>query len=231
MFIDVFYNVKNLLLVFLIPLLSLAQASDNTIISTNIGLDLAYIKRELSMPYKSNRINIVGNKYFFKNASNATLVLSDKETPVNVITNYNLLEQTFDVFDGDETLKLLPDKIQKVVFPNKEFVSIDNKFYEAIEINENFSLLADTYLEIYFPEYTPGIQDKPDPKYRKKNSVFLFYKDRFNYVERRKSFLISMFNKSMAKEINTFMKKNKLSPRDNDELKSLFIEFHSFLNR
>ena len=231
MFIDVFYNVKNLLLVFLIPLLSLAQASDNTIISTNIGLDLAYIKRELSMPYKSNRINIVGNKYFFKNASNATLVLSDKETPVNVITNYNLLEQTFDVFDGDETLKLLPDKIQKVVFPNKEFVSIDNKFYEAIEINENFSLLADTYLEIYFPEYTPGIQDKPDPKYRKKNSVFLFYKDRFNYVERRKSFLISMFNKSMAKEINTFMKKNKLSPRDNDELKSLFNEFHSFLNR
>jgi len=231
LFIDVFYNVKNLLLVFLIPLLSLAQASDNTIISTNIGLDLAYIKRELSMPYKSNRINIVGNKYFFKNASNATLVLSDKETPVNVITNYNLLEQTFDVFDGDETLKLLPDKIQKVVFPNKEFVSIDNKFYEAIEINENFSLLADTYLEIYFPEYTPGIQDKPDPKYRKKNSVFLFYKDRFNYVERRKSFLISMFNKSMAKEINTFMKKNKLSPRDNDELKSLFIEFHSFLNR
>ena len=231
MFIDVFYNVKNLLLVFLIPLLSLAQASDNTIISTNIGLDLAYIKRELSMPYKSNRINIVGNKYFFKNASNATLVLSDKETPVNVITNYNLLEQTFDVFDGDETLKLLPDKIQKVVFPNKEFVSIDNKFYEAIEINENFSLLADTYLEIYFPEYTPGIQDKPDPKYRKKNSVFLFYKDRFNYVERRKSFLISMFNKNMAKEINTFMKKNKLSPRDNDELKSLFNEFHSFLNR
>ena len=222
---------KNFLLAFLIPLLSNAQASDNTLISTNIGLDLAYIKRELSMPYKSNRVNIDGNKYFFKNASNATLVLSEEETPVNVITNYNLLEQTFDVFDGDETLKLLPDKIQKVVFPDKQFVSIDNKFYEAIEINENFSLLADTYLEIYFPDYTPGIQDKPDPKYRKKNSVFLYYKDRFNYVERRKSFLISMFNKNMAKEINTFMKKNKLSPRDNDELKSLFNEFHSFLNR
>ncbi len=222
---------KNFLLAFLIPLLSHAQASDNTLISTNIGLDLAYIKRELSMPYKSNRVNIDGNKYFFKNASNATLVLSEEETPVNVITNYNLLEQTFDVFDGDETLKLLPDKIQKVVFPDKQFVSIDNKFYEAIEINENFSLLADTYLEIYFPDYTPGIQDKPDPKYRKKNSVFLYYKDRFNYVERRKSFLISMFNKNMAKEINTFMKKNKLSPRDNDELKSLFNEFHSFLNR
>ena len=72
---------------------------------------------------------------------------------------------------------------------------------------------------------------KRKPKYRKKNSVLLYYKDRFNYVERRKSFLISMFDKNMAKEINTFMKKNKISPRDNDELKSLFNEFHSFLNK
>lgn len=183
------------------------------------------------MPYKSNRLNIAGNKYFYKEPSNATLILIEEETPINVVTNYNLLEQTFDVFDGSETLKLLPNKIKKVIFPDKEFVSIDNKFYEAIEVNDNFSLLADTYLEIYFPEYTPGIQDKPDPKYRKKNSVLLYYKDRFNYVERRKSFLISMFNKNVAKEINTFMKKNKISPRDNDELKSLFNEFHSSLNR
>jgi len=231
LFIDISFRVKNIFLFFLIPLLSFGQASDNTMIATNIGLDLAYIKRELSMPYKSNRLKIDGNKYFFKDASNATLILIEEETPVNVITNYNLLEQTFDVFDGSETLKLLPNKIQKVIFPDKEFVSIDNKFYEAIEINDNFSLLADTYLEIYFPEYTPGIQDKPDPKYRKKNSVLLYYKDRFNYVERRKSFLISMFDKNMAKEINTFMKKNKISPRDNDELKSLFNEFHSFLNK
>lgn len=219
-------------LVFLVPFFIFSQsAGEVSNISTDFIIDLSYIKRELSMPYKSNRLKIDGNKYFFKDASNATLVLIEEETPVNVITNYNLLEQTFDVFDGSETLKLLPNKIQKVIFPDKEFVSIDNKFYEAIEINDNFSLLADTYLEIYFPEYTPGIQDKPDPKYRKKNSVFLYHKDRFNYVERRKSFLISMFDKNMAKEINTFMKKNKISPRDNDELKSLFNEFHSFLNK
>ena len=117
-------RVKNIFLFFLIPLLSFGQASDNTMIATNIGLDLAYIKRELSMPYKSNRLKIDGNKYFFKDASNATLILIEEETPVNVITNYNLLEQTFDVFDGSETLKLLPNKIQKVIFPDKEFVSI-----------------------------------------------------------------------------------------------------------
>ena len=90
----------------------------------------------------------------------------------------------------------------------KEFVLINNKFYEVIESNKNFSLLADTYLEIYYPDYTPGIQDKPDPKYRKKNSVFLYYNDKFNYVERRKSFLISMFDKNVSKDVNTFIKKN-----------------------
>ena len=195
------------------------------------GVNLEFIKRELSAPYKSNTIIITGNKYYFKKPINATLKLSNNESPVNVITNYNLLEQTFDISDGNETLKLLPNKIDKVVFPATEFVSINDKFYEVIETNNNFLLLADTYLEIYYPEYTPGIQDKPDPQYRKKNSVFLYYKERFNYVERRKSFLISMFNKNMAKEINTFIKKNKISPRDNDELKSVFNKFHSSLNR
>ena len=219
-------------IVFLVPFFIFSQNSGEVSnISTDFIIDLSYIKRELSMPYKSNRINIAGNKYFFKEPTNATLVLIEEDTPINVITNYNLLEQTFDVFDGTETLKLLPNKVKKVVFPNKEFVSINGKFYEVIETNENFSLLADTYLEIYFPDYTPGIQEKPDPKYRKKNSVFLYHKDRFNYVERRKSFLISMFNKDMSKEINNFIKKNRISPRDNDELKSLFVEFHSSLNR
>ena len=108
-------------LLFLIPAVIFTQVTTTEFgnISTDIGLDLSYIKRELSMPYKSNRINIAGNKYFFKEPSNATLVLIEEETPVNVITNYNLLEQTFDVFDGSETLKLLPNKIKKYFQSNR----------------------------------------------------------------------------------------------------------------
>ena len=79
---------KKIILLILFPVLTFGQANDNSMIGTNIGLDLAYIKRELSMPYKSNRLNIDGNKYFFKKPSNATLVLTEEETPVNVITNY-----------------------------------------------------------------------------------------------------------------------------------------------
>ena len=149
---------------------------------------------------------------------------------MKVKTNYNLLEQTFDVILDEKTLKLLPDKIEKVTFSDRVFLSVNDKFYELIEQNSNFSLLADTFLEAYIPEYQPGIQEKPDPRYRKNNSVFLYYNDRFTYIERRKNFLISMFQKSKSKEINTFYKKNKISPRDDNELKELFIEFFDFLS-
>ena len=124
----------------------------------------------------------------------------------------------------------MPDKIEKVTFNDRVFLSVNDKFYELIEQNSNFSLLADTFLEAYIPEYQPGIQEKPDPRYRKSNSVFLYYNDRFTYIERRKNFLISMFQKSKSKEINTFYKKNKISPRDDSELKTLFIEFFDFLS-
>ena len=39
-----------------------------------------------------------------------------------------------------------------------------------------------------------------------------------------------MFDKSKTKEINSFYKKNKISPRDDNELKTLFIEFFEFLS-
>ena len=34
-----------------------------------------------------------------------------------------------------------------------------------------------------------------------------------------------MFSKFKSKEINNFYKKNKISPRDDKELKDLFVEF------
>ena len=72
---------------------------------SDTGVNLEFIKRELSAPYKSQNIVIAGNKYFFKKPTNATLKLSNNETPVNVVTNYNLLEQTFDIFDDNSMYK------------------------------------------------------------------------------------------------------------------------------
>ena len=213
----------------LLPLTIFAQAdflSNSSAANSNFQL----LQRELATNYDPKTTSYSGNKYFFKKSKDAILDLFDSDDPINVKTNYNLLDQTFDIKGEKNVLKLLPHKIKMVTFDDKVFVSVNGKFYESVEENSNFSLLADTYLEAYTPDYQPGIQEKPDPRFRRNNSLFLYYKGRFTYIERRKTFLISMFHNSMSKQINTFYKKNKISPRDDNELKTLFIEFFEFLS-
>ena len=217
-----------LLLILLSSVLCFGQSDflSNSASNSNFYL----LQRELATSYNPKTSSFTGNKYFFKKPKVASLHLFDSDDPINVMTNYNLLDQTFDIKGQEKILKLLPHKIKKVSFDDRVFVSVNGKFYESIEQNSNFSLLADTFLEAYTPDYQPGIQEKPDPRFRRNNSLFLFYKDRFTYIERRKTFLISMFQKSKTKDINNFYKKNKISPRDDNELKMLFVEFVEYLN-
>jgi len=219
-----------IVVVLLFPLLFFAQT--NFVSTSSYESNFQLVQSEIASIYNPKITNFTGNKYFYKFPKEAKLVLFDTDEPIIVKTNYNLLDQSFDILsdDNDETLKLLPNKIQKVSFDDRVFVSKNGKFYESIHENNDFSLLADTFLEAYIPEYQPGIQEKPDPRYRRNNSVFLLYNDRFTYIERRKNFLISMFHKSKSKDINNFYKKNKISPRNDKELSTLFIEFFKFIN-
>ncbi len=219
--------------IFIILLFPFLVFSQTNVVSTgSFESNFQLVQSEIASVYNPKTTTFIGNKYFFKSSKPATLVLFDSDEPITVKTNYNLLDQTFDVIsdDNDKTLKLLPNKILRVTFDDRIFISKNGKFYESLHENYEFSLLADTFLEAYIPDYQPGIQEKPDPRYRRNNSVFLYYKDRFTYIERRKNFLISMFHKSKSKEINNFYKKNKISPRNNDELSRLFVEFFKFIN-
>lgn len=200
--------------------------------TTNFDIDsnFSIIKNQITAEYSKRVINYAGNRYYFKKPQNALIFLFDGEKPINVKTNYNLLEQTFDIdAENNKTLKLLSNKVSRVSFAEKDFISIKGKFYELITETENFSLLADTFLELYEPNYTAGIQEKPDPTYRKNNSLLLYAKNKMKKIERRKKFLLSMFSKNMSKEINIYMKKNKISPSDNEDLSNLFFEFFKYL--
>jgi len=220
--------VRLLFIFILLPVALLAQT--NFVSSDMYESNFQLVQREIASVYNPKTTTFTGNKYFYKVPKEAVLILFDSDEPIKVKTNYNLLDQTFDIVGKEKTLKLLPNKILRVTFNDRVFLSKNGKFYESIEENSNFALLADTFLEAYIPEYQPGIQEKPDPRYRRNNSVFLYYNKRFTYIERRKNFLISMFDKSKSKEINTFYKKNKISPRDDSELKDLFVAFFDFLS-
>lgn len=215
-------------IIFLFFCISLFGQNYNT---TNFNTDSNFnlIRSEISAPYKKEKINFSGNRYFFKEDQKALVFTSERNEPIEVKTNYNLLEQTFDIDYNNETLKLLPSKVERVRTTNNKFLSLKGKFYELILENDSFLLLADTYLEIYIPDYQPGIQVKPDPTYRKKNSILLYQNDIFKKIERRKKFLLSLFDSSKSKEINNFMKKNKISPSDYDDLSNLFLTFYEDL--
>jgi hypothetical protein len=211
-------------IIFLFFYIGLFSQNYNT---TNFNTDSNFnlIRSEISAPYKKEKINFSGNRYFYKEYQKALVFMFERNDPIEVKTNYNLLEQTFDINYNNETLKLLPNKVQRVRTIDNKFLSLKGKFYELILENDSFLLLADTYLEIYIPDYQPGIQAKPDPTYRKKNSILLYQNNIFKKIERRKKFLLSLFDSSKSKEINNFMKKNKISPSDNNDLSNLFLTF------
>ena len=211
-------------IIFLFFCISLFGQNYNT---TNFNTDSNFnlIRSEISAPYKKEKINFSGNRYFFKEDQKALVFTSERNEAIEVKINYNLLEQTFDIDYNNETLKLLPSKVKRVRTTNNKFISLKGKFYELIMENDSFLLLADTYLEIYIPDYQPGIQARPDPTYRKKNSILLYQNNIFKKIERRKKFLLSLFDSSKSKEINNFMKKNKISPNDNEDLSHLFLTF------
>ena len=196
----------------------------------NINSNFNIIQSEITAAYTQKKINYSGNRYYFKKPKNALLFLFDDSKPFTVKTNFNLLEQTFDIIDQEnKKLKLLSNKVSKVVFDEKSFISLDGKFYELLAKNEIFSLISDTFLETFEPSYTPGIQEKPELTYRRKNSILLYVDNKFKKIERRKKFILSMFSSTKSKEINSFMKKNKISPSNNKDLSILFLEFYEYL--
>ena len=215
----------------LIVLISINLFSQNYNTSTfNNAINFDLIKSEISASYKLKSINFDGNRYYFEEPKKASLELFDGRKIKNLLTNYNLFDQVFEVINNEnQKVKLLPNKISKVFFSDHSFISLNGKFYESIESNENFSLLADTFLEAYTPDYQPGFQEKPNLTFRTKNILFIYSSDKLVKFQRNKKSLLDLFSKSKSKEIKSFFKKNKFSPRDNNDLSKLFIEFYSDL--
>ena len=63
--------------------------------TTNFDIDsnFSIIQNQITAEYKKRVINYSGNRYYFKKPQNALIFLFDGEKPINVQTNYNLLEQ------------------------------------------------------------------------------------------------------------------------------------------
>jgi len=172
---------------------------------------------------------IDGSFYFFKSPKDATIQLLDSDRNFRIKVNYNLRKEYFEFKSGEDFYNLTPDKVKSVVFLNNKFIVFSSKFYELISENEYFKILKSHYVEAIEPVYQPGIEDKPNLRYRKANMLNLVVNNKINQIKTNKKAIITLFKKSKHKEIKSFMKTNKISIRDKNDLNKLFTFFKKYL--
>mgnify|MGYP001344987181 FL=1 len=207
------------------------QSFDTQNFESQFRTDLDVLQREIARQYTPKEVAFVGNRYYFKESQPAELELYDSDTPLRVITNYNLIEETFEIETDWKPLSISSDKVSKVKFENNTFISLNGKFYELLyDSTKNFKLLADTYLRMEIAHYTPGIQEKPDPEFKKKNDFYFYYNERLIEMERSKNFISKMFGDKNYKKIKSALKVEKVKPKNPIQLGSFIEKFYEDLD-
>jgi len=220
-------NLSLCLLFLFFVVFNYSQTFDTNI--TNINSQFQTILKEISLGKSNVPLEIDGSTYFFKKPQDAVIVLTDGKNPIKIKTNYNLLNETFEVESEDGLLNLAPNKINSIKFKEHSFIVFDSKFYQLITKNDKFSILKSYSLEAVEQDYQPGIQEKPNLKYKKANSLFIENNNTISELKSTKKAIIALFGKSNQKTIKSFFKKNKISIRDSNDLKLLFDNFKDIL--
>ena len=219
---------KNLLLL-LFGFLTFGQNFNTSDFDTNSNIDI--IQREVALRYQPKDVAYYGSKYYFKQDQPAYIDLYESDEPLKVITNYNLIDETFDIKTAVDVFKLSPDKIKKVNFKDNSFVSVNGKFYELFYKSDlGFELVGEVFIKVEIPYYTPGIQEKPDPSFRKVNELSIRINDRLRKIDRNKGFVSNMFGKDNSKEVKEFIKSNKIKVKNPNLLGSLIEKFYEDLD-
>lgn len=227
--IDEFYYLgymksKIIILLLIIPFgLLIAQNSQGNV--TNSIALLQNIINDVNLEKIESSGEIDGSFYFFKSPEDANIQLLDSDRAFRTKVNYNLRKEYFEFKSGEDFYNLTSDKVESVVFLNNQFIVFNSKFYELISENEYFKILKSHFVEAIEPKYQPGIEDKPNLRYRKANMLNLLVNSKINQIKTNKKAIISLFKKSKHKEIKSFMKTEKISIRDKNDLDKLFTFF------
>ena len=192
---------------------------------TNQNFIFQKIIDEIESQKVESSIEIDGSFYFFNSPEDANIQLLDSDRTFRTKVNYNLRKEYFEFKSGEDFYNLTSDKVESVVFLNNQFIVFNSKFYELISENEYFKILKSHFVEAIEPKYQPGIEDKPNLRYRKANMLNLLVNSKINQIKTNKKAIISLFKKSKQKEIKSFMKTEKISIRDKNDLDKLFTFF------
>ena len=215
---------KFIILLLILPLNFLIGQNSQGNISNSIA-KLQNIINEVNLEKIEQSGEIDGSIYFFKTPNDANIRLVNSNKPFRVKINYNLRKEKFEFKSGEDYYSLSTEDIESIVFVIIVLLFIIWKFYELVTENDKFSVLKSHLIEAIEPKYQPGIEDKPNLRFRKANMLHLVINNKISQVKSSKKSIISLFNKSEQKKVKSFIKSNKISVRDSKDLKLLFDKF------
>jgi hypothetical protein len=215
---------KIIILLLIFPLNFLVGQNSQGNVTNSIAL-LQNIINEVNLEKIESSGEIDGSYYFFKTPNEANIKLSDSERALRVKVNYNIRKDNFEFKSGEDFFALSTDKAESIVFANHRFIVFNSKFYELITKNDRFIILKSHFVEAIQPKYQPGIEDKPNLRYRKANMLNVVVNNKISQLKSTKKAIIALFSKSVQKKVKSFIKSNKINVRDSKDLKLLFDKF------
>ena len=129
---------------------------------------------------------------------------------MRIKVNYNIRKDNFEFKSGEDFFALSTDKAESIVFANYRFIVFNSKFYELITKNDRFIILKSHFVEAIQPKYQPGIEDKPNLRYRKANMLNVVVNNKISQLKSTKKAIIALFSKSVQKKVNLLLSQIKL---------------------
>ena len=215
---------KIIILLLIFPLNFLIGQNSQGNVTNSIAL-LQNIINEVNIEKIESSGEIDGSYYFFKIPSDANIKLYNSERALRIKANYNIRKDNFEFKSGEDFYTLSTDIAESIVFANHRFIVYNSKFYELITENDKFSILKSHFVEAIQPKYQPGIEDKPNLRYRKANMLNVVINNKISQIKSNKKAIIALFSKSAQKKVKSFIKSNKINIRDSKDIKLLFDKF------
>lgn len=174
---------------------------------------------------------ISGSYHLWDNFNNKGIFFTnnDKQLFIRNI-NYNIVTGLFESEIDDQTVFTFNfDNVDKVSVNGREFVSIlqpatgKTFVYEVIHQGEDFSLLKQHYLRVKTGSDNP-MAPRPD-KYVRKSDYILKKGKKMTKFKLKKSNILSLYGRRSS-ELEAFAKENKLSFKDDADLKRMLSNFN-----
>lgn len=170
--------------------------------------------------------NFDGSIYLFKEWSNsASVFMKDGGNLILDNVNFNIKDDVFQVkVSSDSILTFGIENLKRLVIKNRIFKKIyannQNKTYEEIYSSKDLSILKSYEVEV-IPASNDPMAARSKNKFSQRSKYFIKRASGFLDFKLNKKGVLSLVDDNVIKDVQKFVKNNKLSYKKDDDLKRI----------